>query len=95
LYFVYILHCSDNTYYTGITNNLARRLAEHESGKYKTSYTYPRRPVVLVYYQQFNSPVTAIRFEKKIKKWSQAKKQALIDKNFHLLPELSKKKFKK
>jgi putative endonuclease len=90
-YYVYILLCKDKTYYTGVTNNIERRLLEHNSGMSEDSYTQMRRPVELKYYQLFNSIEEAIRWEKKIKKWSQRKKEALIDKNYHLLPELSKK----
>ena len=49
-YYVYILKCSDNTYYTGFTSNLDNRLFEHQSGKHKDSYTYTRRPLELVFY---------------------------------------------
>lgn len=91
MYYVYILICSDSTYYTGITNNLRRRLIEHNSGINKKSYTFRRRPVDLVYHAKFTDPTAAIQFEKKIKKWSVAKKQALINGDFKSLPELAKK----
>ena len=91
-YYVYILHCSDNTYYTGITNHLERRVNEHNTSMNITSYTYSRRPASLVFYERFTEVEKAIQFEKKIKKWSQKKKEALIEENFHLLPGLSKKK---
>jgi putative endonuclease len=92
-FYVYILECADGTYYIGFTNDVDRRLNDHTSGRYPGSYTYDRRPVKLMFYQSFTDPETAIRFEKKIKKWSHAKKQALIEENYHLLPLLSKKKF--
>ncbi len=94
IYTVYILKCRDNTYYTGITSNLARRLQEHQSGKYFGSYTYYRRPVILVYYCQFTNVQQAIDTEKQLKKWSKAKKEALINNEFDKLPNLAKKKFK-
>jgi len=94
-FYVYILKCNDDTYYTGITNDVFRRLNEHQSGKYFGSYTYFRLPVELVYYESFTDPETAIHFEKKIKKWSKAKKEALINEAYHKLPGLSKKTFKK
>lgn len=93
--FVYILLCSDSTYYTGVTENIDRRFSEHQEGKYFNSYTYNRRPVELVFYCQFMDIEQAIVFEKKIKKWSQAKKQALIAGRYEDLPNLAKKKFKK
>jgi len=93
-YYVYILKCSDNTYYTGITSNLEKRIMEHESGNHKDGYTYSRRPVLLVFYSEFTEPEKAIETEKQIKKWSKAKKEALINNMFDKLPNLSKKKYK-
>ncbi|ATL43420.1 GIY-YIG nuclease family protein [Elizabethkingia sp. HX WHF] len=92
--FVYILLCSDKTYYTGVTEDVFRRFNEHQDGKYFGSYTYNRRPVVLVYYVIFTDIKEAILFEKKIKKWSKAKKEALINGQYEDLPNLAKKKFK-
>ncbi|MFC6861214.1 GIY-YIG nuclease family protein [Zunongwangia atlantica] len=77
-YYVYILKCSDSSFYTGITNNLNARLQQHQSGFNKNAYTFKRRPVKLEFYQKFKDVLQAIYFEKKIKKWSRAKKQALI-----------------
>ena len=92
-YYVYILLCSDNTYYTGVTSDFVKRLEEHQQGKYKDSYTYSRRPVNLVYYCEFTDPEVAIIHEKRIKKWSRQKKKALINGEYEKLPNLSKKKF--
>jgi len=88
-YYVYILKCSDNSYYVGITSNLDRRFIEHNSGKYSDAYTFSRRPVELVWYQEFTEPNQAISFEKKIKKWSRAKKEAVINDDWDLLPILA------
>lgn len=88
-YCVYILKCNDDTYYTGITNDLDRRFVEHSSGLIKTCYTYTRRPIHIAFYQIFSDVNQAIMFEKKIKKWSKAKKEALINNNLHLLKSLS------
>lgn len=88
-YYVYILLCSDNSYYTGVTNNLERRLYEHEHGLDPGSYTFKRRPVTLVFHEMFNDIVQAIAFEKQIKGWKRAKKEAIIKGDWHLLPELS------
>ena len=93
IYYVYILKCSDNTYYTGITSNLEKRITEHKYGKHIASYTYRRRPVQLVFYAEFTNAELAISTEKQIKKWSKAKKEALINNEFEKLPNLSKKKF--
>ncbi len=93
--FVYILTCSDNSYYTGITSNLAKRWEQHQSGYYKECYTYTRRPLKLSFYAEFSDIRIALEWEKKIKKWSRAKKKALIDGDFEALPNLSKKNFKR
>ena len=83
-YFVYILQCVDGSYYTGLTNNLELRLEQHNSGTNPASYTYRRRPVFLVFNQDFSDVNQAILFEKKIKKWSAKKKKALINGDFYL-----------
>jgi putative endonuclease len=88
-YYVYILLCSDQFYYTGITNDLERRMHEHHTGFNLKCYTYDRRPVELVFIEIFNSPQEAIEFEKKIKGWSRKKKQAIINNNWEKLKELS------
>ena len=89
---VYIVNCKDDSYYTGVTNNVERRIVEHNSGLDKKSYTYSRRPVKLVYSQEFSDPNEAIRFEKQVKGWSRAKKEALIEGNFEKLVRLSNRK---
>jgi len=94
-YFVYILKCSDNTYYTGITSNLNKRLIQHKTGLHKDSYTYRRRPISLMFYAEFTNVDLAIDTEKQIKKWSKAKKEALIKGEFEKLPNLAKKYFSK
>jgi putative endonuclease len=92
--YVYILHCSDNTYYVGVTNNLEIRLEQHQQGINPGCYTFSRRPIKLSYYELFNSPEKAIQFEKKIKKWSRLKKEALINRDYDKLIPLAKKEFK-
>ncbi len=94
LYYVYILRCNDNTYYTGVTNDVVRRLSEHQEGKDSNSYTFKRKPVQLVFYTEFSNIEVAIEKEKQIKKWSKNKKEALIDGKYELLPNLAKKEFK-
>jgi len=89
--YVYILECSDGSFYTGVTNNPERRLIEHNEGIHSDSYTYSRRPVDLKYCEQFNDPELAILWEKKIKGWSHKKKKALIEDNWEELCALSKK----
>ena len=94
LSYVYILLCNDGSYYTGITSNLEKRLTEHKTGKYPSSYTHSRRPVKLKFYAEFTDINTAITIEKQIKKWSKAKKEALINNEYEKLKNLVKKKFK-
>ena len=91
--YVYILKCSDNTYYTGITSHLKKRLIEHKTGKHKNSYTYYRRPIKLVFVSEFTDIKLAISREKQIKKWSRVKKEALIKSEYERLSNLAKKKF--
>jgi putative endonuclease len=68
---------------------LERRINEHNDGKLSNAYTYKRRPVVLEFYQEFIEPNQAIYFEKKLKQWSKAKKEALIKGNFDLIQTLT------
>ena len=89
-YYVYIVKCSDNSYYTGMTNSIDRRIFEHNSGKNTDCYTFIRRPVVLVWFESFSDPTQAIMIEKQIKGWSRRKKEALIEKDWDKLVEYSK-----
>jgi putative endonuclease len=89
-YFVYILLCNDNSYYTGVTNDIERRVIEHEMGENINCYTYKRRPLKLVFHERFEDINQAVAFEKQIKGWRRAKKEAIIKGNWHLLPTLSK-----
>lgn len=93
-YFVYILKCSDESYYTGVTNDLERRVGEHQSGIIN-GYTSSRLPVKLVYSERFSDVNQAIKSEKQIKGWNRKKKEALIAGNFDLLVKLSNQKVKK
>ena len=88
-YFVYILKCSDDSYYTGVTNDLDRRLYEHQSGYRQGSYTHDRRPVELVFFEVFYDIRQAIAFEKQVKGWTRKKKEALIERNWDKIKELA------
>ena len=88
-YFVYILKCSDNSYYTGVTNDLDRRLFEHQSGLSPNAYTHSRRPVELVFQTEFDDVNQAIAFEKQMKGWSRKKKEAIIEENWDSLKPLA------
>jgi len=89
LYYVYILKCSDGLLYVGVTNHIARRFEEHQQGLNKTCFTFKRRPLELIFSQEFNDINQAIYFEKKIKKWSSKKKLALANEDFNMLQILA------
>jgi predicted GIY-YIG superfamily endonuclease len=76
-FWVYILGCQDGSYYVGHTDDLQTRLARHQAGEI-ASYTRSRRPVVLIWSEQFSTRIDAIERERQLKGWSRAKKQALI-----------------
>ena len=78
--YVYILECSDHSLYTGVTNDIDRRVEEHQYGENKEAYTYSRRPVKLVYSEFFIDPTDAINFEKQIKGWT---RDAAFSKRYH------------
>ncbi|MDQ3109188.1 MAG: GIY-YIG nuclease family protein [Bacteroidota bacterium] len=92
VYSVYILLCSDGSFYTGVTNDLKRRKQEHDDGINEGSYTSYRRPVEIVYIEENKYINNAIAREKQIKRWSRAKKIALIEHKKLELPGLSRKK---
>ena len=90
--YMYILECVDNSYYTGSTIDLKRRLRQHQNGE-GVNYTKKRLPVKLVYYEKFERIDRAFYREKQIQGWNKAKKKALIANNNKYLPELARKKF--
>lgn len=92
-YYVYMLKCSDDTYYVGVTNDLHRRVYEHASSYNPGSYTSKRLPVKLVYYSVFEYIYDAIAWEKQLKSWSRAKKEALIERDWGRIKKLAKKQF--
>ena len=89
-FYVYVLLCADRSYYTGVTNNLERRVGQHQFGEDENSYTHTRRPVELVWSAEFQSIVDAIDWEKHFKRWSRAKKTAFISNNFGLVSRLAR-----
>ena len=87
--YMYILHCSDDTYYVGSTKNLNRRIHQHMSGN-GAKHTRKRLPVKLVYVEYYEHVYLAFRREKQIQNWSHKKKTALINmdcEKLHLLAE--------
>jgi putative endonuclease len=90
--FVYIVRCSDGSYYVGSARgDLEKRIAEHNAGTYR-GYTSTRRPVKLVWAENFQQIIDAIAAERRIKGWSRAKKEALIRGDFDLIAFLSKRR---
>ena len=86
---MYILKCIDGSYYTGSTNDLERRLAQHQAGE-GANYTKKLLPVKLVYFEEYQKISDAFYREKQVQGWSRKKKEALIDSNFNKLPILAK-----
>ena len=77
--FVYVLRCKDNSLYCGQTNNLEKRIKEHNDSKnISTKYTRGRRPVTLVYMEKVKTVSDALKREREIKKLSKEKKELLV-----------------
>jgi len=91
--YMYILECSDGTFYTGSTKHIKLRLQQHQSGE-GANYTSKRLPVKLIYFEEFDRIDHAFYREKQIQGWNRKKKLALIDGRPDLLTELAKKVFK-
>jgi predicted GIY-YIG superfamily endonuclease len=77
-FFTYILRCADGSYYVGHTDDVQRRIAQHESGA-SSGYTATRLPIQLVWFEEFPTREEAKAAEAQIKNWSRKKKAALID----------------
>ncbi|NUQ82529.1 MAG: GIY-YIG nuclease family protein [Bacteroidetes bacterium] len=86
--YVYILRCSDGTYYTGSTTDLCLRLQQHQSGE-GANHTKKRLPVELIYVEEFPRIDEAFFREKQIQGWARCKKEALIHSECNLLPGLA------
>jgi putative endonuclease len=91
---MYILKCSDGSYYTGSTVNLERRLSQHQNGE-GANYTKKRLPVDLVYFEEYSSVADAFYREKQVQGWTRKKKEALINGEYEDLKSLAKKVWKK
>lgn len=90
--YLYIVRCADGSLYTGTTRaSLETRIAQHSSG-ILGGYTAARRPVRLVFSQWFERVTDAIENERRLKKWSRAKKEAFIENDMDLLKQLSKRR---
>lgn len=90
--YIYILRCADGSYYVGSTRStLELRVAEHNAGTFG-GYTKRRRPVELVFHQEFDRITDAIAAERQLKGWTRAKKEALIRGDLETLHRLAKGK---
>ncbi|HAT2048237.1 TPA: GIY-YIG nuclease family protein [Legionella pneumophila] len=92
MFWVYILQCSDKSYYTGQTDNLEKRLTQHQDKMIPGCYTSTRLPIELKYSQEFMSREEALNAERQIKGWSRRKKEALINGDWQALSDYSKRK---
>ena len=92
VYWVYMLKCSDGSFYIGQTSDLELRLYQHHQRYFPKCYTASRLPVSLVYQTSFESRYSALARERQLKKWSRKKKQALVDGDWAELSNLAKSK---
>jgi putative endonuclease len=90
MYFVYILRCADDSYYIGSAQDLDARVKAHNGGR-GAAHTFKHRPVHVVYSEALDSEVQAVTRERQLKRWSRAKKEALIAGNLNHLKHLSKR----
>ncbi|HNS32170.1 MAG TPA: GIY-YIG nuclease family protein [bacterium] len=81
MWYFYILECKDKSLYSGISNDLVRRVIKHNSGK-GSKYTKFRRPVKLVYWEEFPDKISAAKREREVKDWKRTEKQRLIRSRF-------------
>ena len=93
-FWVYILRCADGSYYTGHTDNLERRMGQHAAGDIP-GYTATRRPVRLVFSQEMATREEALAAELQMKRWSRAKKEAMIRGDWERVSRLARKDFSK
>ena len=87
---VYILRCRDGSYYTGVTSNLEKRLDQHYHGE--IGYTAKRKPFEYLWSEEFANIDDAIAFEKQVKGWSRAKKEALMRGDWPEIQRLARSK---
>ena len=91
-YWVYMLECSDGRFYVGSYRgaDIDDRVGEHNAGRYHNAWTYTRRPVTLVWSQEYQLALQAVAVERQLKGWRRAKKEAVIRGDWYALRELAK-----
>jgi putative endonuclease len=95
MFWVYMLRCQDDSFYVGHTDALDVRIEQHNRGTFATCYTFARRPVALVYSQDFASREQALAAERQSKGWNRAKKTALIKGDWSEIARISRFKYGK
>ena len=94
-FWVYMLRCSDDSYYTGHTDDLENRISQHVAGAFQTCYTFNRRPLELVFTQALATREEAISAERQIKGWSRKKKAAMARGDWAEVSRLARSSFDK
>jgi putative endonuclease len=94
-FWVYILRCTDGSYYTGHTDNLETHLGQHSAGVLPNCYTFNRRPLELVFLQEFVTREEALTSEQQIKGWSRKKKEAMMRGDWAEVSRLARSSFDK
>ncbi|MDO8346011.1 MAG: GIY-YIG nuclease family protein [Cellvibrio sp.] len=94
MFLIYILRCGDASYYTGHTDNLEKRMGEHQSGMCG-GYTSTRQPVELAWTQECFTREEALAAERQVKGWSRRKKEAMMRGDWAAVSILAKKDFSK
>jgi putative endonuclease len=93
MFWVYMLRCSDDSFYVGHTDNLEARLSQHQQGSFPNCYTVSRLPVQLVFVESFSTRDEAFERERQIKGWNRAKKSALIKSDWAELSRVARFKY--
>ncbi len=89
-FWVYMLRCVDGSYYTGHTDNLEKRIQEHRMGTLRGCYTFNRRPIQMVFSQNFPTREEALASERQIKGWTRKKQEAMIQGNWAEVSRLAR-----
>lgn len=93
VFWVYIFRCTDGSYYIGHTDNLEKRIDEHTTGATTSCYTFKRRPLELVFSQDFPTRAEALASERQIKGWSRKKKEAMMRGDWAEVSRLAKSSY--
>jgi len=88
-FYLYILKCINGAYYIGHTDNIEKRMSEHDQGLIKNCYTTNKRPVELIFLQTFPTRDAAFHAERQIKGWSRKKKEAFMENNWDKIKQLN------